>query len=819
MGYRLGVDLGTTFTAAAVDDGTGPTMLGLGNRALTVPSVVYLSPDGTWLFAEAADRRAASEPSRSAREFKRRIGDTVPILVAGQPFSPQALSAKLLAWVVSVATERQGAAPDEVVVTYPANWGGYKRELLTQLVSLADVSPAVSCTEPEAAATQYASRARLTSGDKVAVYDLGGGTFDVCLLEKHETGFAIIGSPDGVEHLGGIDFDEAVFQHVVGMLADRMADLDPDDPLVTDALARLRRECVEAKEALSSDVEATISVALPGITTSLRMTRTELEGLITSPLRDTLDATQRALRSANLTAADLATVVLVGGSSRIPLVSHLLQSEFGVRTAMDTHPKHDIALGAVQYHLAPSGEAAPPAAPTVAQWPTRGKKTPEPSRPAAPPPAPTPTMPAPDVPDPEPTAPLPVQPVEKKPPGPPVWKPPDTQDVPGPTGLSTTQRSGRLARRPVLVGIAAAVALLVVGASTYALTRDETSPAASDDTSGPGPTDSTTTDAAPATVYPKNVLLIALAEDASSAHELHAIDTTTGDDLGPVSPGAGPTEAAWVSRLGDIVGFRDAPPGTGSEGPWTIKEMSADGTVVPLFSRPPEDFQCSLRVAWHPTEDQVLLNCLHDDGNGKFETSLYTGPVGEDGRVDGTQLELLLSKDSPTADSPNGSPGSYLRSVSYLPSGLVAVSYDRGEEPGIHLVGPDGSSQRLTSGEHDEYPVASPVDELIAFVRDGDLYVASSDPDGPAPPCPGQREPVRDGETGTPLCNLTGDRTSAPDQAVFDPSWSWDGKTIAFLIGTEDLRTLHLIDLETANGLQDVISEPRYLSGVAWGPR
>src|SRR5262249_44166270 len=155
-------------------------------------------------------------------------------------------------------------------------------------------------------------------------------TFDVCVLEKHEDGFAILGSPDGVEHLGGIDFDEAVFQHVLGMLGDQVAGLDPTDPQVTDGLARLRRECVEAKEALSNDVETTLSVLLPGVTTSVRLTRDELEALITSPLRDTLDAMQRALRSAQLAAADLATIVLVGGSSRIPLVSHLLQSEFGV---------------------------------------------------------------------------------------------------------------------------------------------------------------------------------------------------------------------------------------------------------------------------------------------------------------------------------------------------------------------------------------------------------------------------------------------------------------------------------------------------------
>ena len=149
-----------------------------------------------------------------------------------------------------------------------------------QIVTLADLPDAVTCTEPEAAATQYAARSRLSSGDRMAVYDLGGGTFDVCVLEKQESGFTIIGSPDGVEHLGGMDFDEAVFRHVVGMLADRMTDLDLDDPVVTARLARLRRECVEAKEALSSDVEATIAVTLPGVTTSVRMTRAELEGLI-----------------------------------------------------------------------------------------------------------------------------------------------------------------------------------------------------------------------------------------------------------------------------------------------------------------------------------------------------------------------------------------------------------------------------------------------------------------------------------------------------------------------------------------------------------
>src|SRR5215213_1461243 len=128
MGYRLGVDLGTTFTAAAVDGGAGPEMVGLGNRALQVPSVVFLGEDGSFLAGEAAERRGVTQPERVVREFKRRIGDTVPLLVAGQPFSPQALTAKLLTWVVQVVSERRGGGPELVVLTHPANWGGYKRE-------------------------------------------------------------------------------------------------------------------------------------------------------------------------------------------------------------------------------------------------------------------------------------------------------------------------------------------------------------------------------------------------------------------------------------------------------------------------------------------------------------------------------------------------------------------------------------------------------------------------------------------------------------------------------------------------------------------
>ena len=345
MSYRLGVDLGTTFTAAAVSDGSEPTVIGLGNRALQIPSVVFLKPDGEFLIGEAAERRGLSEPDRLAREFKRRIGDHVPIMVAGAPFSPQALTSHLLRWVVGTATERMGEPPDEVILTHPANWGPFRLELLDQVAVMAGLTSTRRCTEPEAAAAQYAAQTRINPTDRVAVYDLGGGTFDACILEKTDGGFRVLGTPEGVEHLGGVDFDQAVLGHVLTALN---TPLDPDDPDITVGLARLRRDCVEAKETLSTDVDTLIPVALPGLSTTVRLTRAEFETMIRPALAETIAAMTRALNNATVQPSQLRSILLVGGSSRIPLVSEMLQHEYNIPTALDTHPKHDIALGSLR---------------------------------------------------------------------------------------------------------------------------------------------------------------------------------------------------------------------------------------------------------------------------------------------------------------------------------------------------------------------------------------------------------------------------------------------------------------------------------------
>ena len=180
------------------------------------------------------------------------------------------------------------------------------------------------------------------------MYDLGGGTFDAAILRKTEDGFSVLGEPEGIERLGGIDFDEAVVAHVREACAEAIAELDFDDPSTTALLARLRQDCVEAKEALSLDTETSIPVVLPGLRTEVRLTRGDLESMIRVPLIETVAALRRAMASAHVEPEDLTSVLLVGGSSRIPMVAELVTAELGRPVAVDSDPKHVVALGAAR---------------------------------------------------------------------------------------------------------------------------------------------------------------------------------------------------------------------------------------------------------------------------------------------------------------------------------------------------------------------------------------------------------------------------------------------------------------------------------------
>jgi actin-like ATPase involved in cell morphogenesis len=405
MTYSLGVDLGTTYTAAAVFRDGRTSTIDLGTRTAAIPSVVFLRDDETILTGEAANRRGATEPTRVAREFKRRVGDTTPILLGGAPYSADALMGRLLRWVVDAVTEREGAPPAHIGVAHPANWGPYKQDLLRQAIARADLDHVVTITEPEAAVTFYASQERVEPGSVIAVYDLGGGTFDAAVVRKTDTGVELLGSPEGIERLGGIDFDEAVFSHVAAALGGALDQLDPADPAAMAAVSRLRAECVEAKEALSADTEVSIPVLLPHHSTDVRLTRGELEAMIRPPLADSLTAMRRALRSAGVGPADLTAVLLAGGSSRIPLVAQLVSAELGRPVAVDAHPKYGVALGAAQV-AATAGGATDSIAPVAGVGAAAVPEAAPAAAPPPPPPPPTSTPPPPPAPDPAASSPV-----------------------------------------------------------------------------------------------------------------------------------------------------------------------------------------------------------------------------------------------------------------------------------------------------------------------------------------------------------------------------------------------------------------------------
>ncbi|PZS16469.1 MAG: hypothetical protein DLM60_15490, partial [Pseudonocardiales bacterium] len=238
MSYWLGIDVGTTFTAAAVcRQGSGvPEVVALGTRSTAVSSVVFLGSDGQVVVGEAAERRAVTDPDRVVREFKRRIGDEVPMVVGGRAHSAPEIAARVLGWVIERVAQREGGPAAGIVLTHPAGWGPYKLSTVTAAVRAAGLASVMFRTEPEAAAASYAAAQRVGLGSTIAVYDLGGGTFDAAVVRK--TGVAswrVLGVPQGLEALGGADFDDVIMGHVLAAVP-ALAQLDPEDPAVLAAM-------------------------------------------------------------------------------------------------------------------------------------------------------------------------------------------------------------------------------------------------------------------------------------------------------------------------------------------------------------------------------------------------------------------------------------------------------------------------------------------------------------------------------------------------------------------------------------------------------
>ncbi|MGD9752990.1 MAG: Hsp70 family protein, partial [Acidimicrobiia bacterium] len=220
MSYHLGVDLGTSFTAAAIERDGVVTVVELGRQRPQIPTVVHIAADGQLVVGDAAERRAVSDPEGIARDFKRRLGDQVGTMVRTQLWSAESLLAAVLSYVLTAVTAAQGGAPAGVTLSHPAHWGPYKLDLLREVARLAGLPDARFVAEPTAAALHATASSKTGAGRPVVVYDLGGGTFDVSMVRTGEVNGSaeeageLIGQPDGLERLGGIDFDEALRQLV-----------------------------------------------------------------------------------------------------------------------------------------------------------------------------------------------------------------------------------------------------------------------------------------------------------------------------------------------------------------------------------------------------------------------------------------------------------------------------------------------------------------------------------------------------------------------------------------------------------------------------
>ena len=367
MSYQVGVDLGATFTAAAVCRAGRADVVTFGPRTTFLPSVAHVNPDGSLVLGEAAEQRAQNEPDRVARQFTRRVGDGTPLRLGGVSMTADALAARYVAHVVGSVAALAGGPATRVALTHPAGWGQHRIESLHAALTAQGLRSTLFLSGAQAAARAYAERVPVAAGELIAVYDLGGSGFDAAVVRRAADGrFAAAGRAEDLE-IGGLDFDELVFDHVRTALGDRWTTLDSADPALRPALARLRRECTLAKEALSADTDVQIPVRLPGVDTRVRLARAEFEELIRPTVEETAATLHRAIDAAGSTPEDVSAVLLTGGSSRIPLVTQVVSEVLGRPVVVAPNPKGDTAIGAA---LAVGGldaeapAAQPPAEPT-----------------------------------------------------------------------------------------------------------------------------------------------------------------------------------------------------------------------------------------------------------------------------------------------------------------------------------------------------------------------------------------------------------------------------------------------------------------------
>jgi molecular chaperone DnaK len=347
MARAVGIDLGTTNSCVSVLEGGEPTVIANAEGSRTTPSIVAFARNGEVLVGEVAKRQAVTNPDRTIRSVKREIGTNWSIDIDGKKYTPQEISARVLMKIKRDAESYLGEQVTDAVITVPAYFNDAQRQATKEAGEIAGFNVLRIVNEPTAAALAYG----LDKGSKeqtVLVFDLGGGTFDVSLLELGE-GVIEVKSTSGDNHLGGDDWDQRIIDHLVKTFRGANGiDLSQDKM----ALQRLREAAEKAKIELSA--ATTTSINLPYITAGpdgplhldMTLSRAEFQRM-TQDLLDRCKAPfEQAIKDAGVKVADVDHVILVGGSTRMPAVSDLVKQLTGKEPNKGVNPDEVVAVGA-----------------------------------------------------------------------------------------------------------------------------------------------------------------------------------------------------------------------------------------------------------------------------------------------------------------------------------------------------------------------------------------------------------------------------------------------------------------------------------------
>ena len=346
MGKIIGIDLGTTNSCVAVMEGGQPVVIANTEGARTTPSIVAFTKTGERLVGEPAKRQAVTNAEKTISSIKREMGTDHKVDIDGKKYSPQEISAMILQKLKADAEAYLGEKVTEAVITVPAYFNDAQRQATKDAGKIAGLDVKRIINEPTAAALAYGLDNE--KEQKIMVYDLGGGTFDVSVIEIGDGVIEVL-STAGNNRLGGDDFDQKITDY---MLADFKAKEGVD--LSTDkmALQRLKEAAEKAKKELSS--ATTTNINLPFITATaegpkhfdMNLTRAKFDELTHELVEKTAEPVRRALSDAGITASDLGQVLLVGGSTRIPAVQEEVKRLTGKEPSKSLNPDECVALGA-----------------------------------------------------------------------------------------------------------------------------------------------------------------------------------------------------------------------------------------------------------------------------------------------------------------------------------------------------------------------------------------------------------------------------------------------------------------------------------------